>query len=109
VEVKRGTIVAVAIQGDFGKGRPALVVQSDLFANHASVTVLLMSSDLVDAPILRINVEPSLQNGLNLNSQIQIDKMFTVRTSKIGNVIGELEDDTMISVNRAMLVFLGLA
>jgi mRNA interferase MazF len=109
VEVKRGTIVTVAIQGDFGKGRPALVVQSDLFANHASVTVLLMSSDLVDAPILRINVEPSLQNGLNLNSQIQIDKMFTVRTSKIGNVIGELEDDTMISVNRAMLVFLGLA
>jgi mRNA interferase MazF len=109
VEVKRGTIVAVAIQGDFGKGRPALVVQSDLFAKHASVTVLLMSSDLVDAPILRINVEPSLQNGLNLNSQIQIDKMFTVRTSKIGNVIGELEDDTMISVNRAMLVFLGLA
>jgi mRNA interferase MazF len=109
VEVKRGTIVTVAIQGDFGKGRPALVVQSDLFANHASVTVLLMSSDLVDAPILRINVEPSLQNGLNLNSQIQIDKMFTVRTEKTGNVIGELEDNTMISVNRAMLVFLGLA
>ncbi|SAL86356.1 growth inhibitor PemK [Caballeronia choica] len=109
MEVKRGTIVTVAIQGDFGKGRPALVVQSDLFANHASVTVLLMSSDLVDAPILRINVEPSLQNGLNLNSQIQIDKMFTVRTEKTGNVIGELEDNTMISVNRAMLVFLGLA
>ncbi|WP_087649776.1 type II toxin-antitoxin system PemK/MazF family toxin [Caballeronia choica] len=107
--MKRGTIVTVAIQGDFGKGRPALVVQSDLFANHASVTVLLMSSDLVDAPILRINVEPSLQNGLNLNSQIQIDKMFTVRTEKTGNVIGELEDNTMISVNRAMLVFLGLA
>lgn len=109
MEVKRGTIVTVAMQGDFGKGRPALVVQSDLFANHASVTVLLMSSDLVDAPILRINVEPSLQNGLNLNSQIQIDKMFTVRTEKTGNVIGELEDNTMISVNRAMLVFLGLA
>jgi mRNA interferase MazF len=84
-------------------------VQSDLFANHASVTVLLVSSALVDAPILRINVAPSLQNGLNLNSQIQIDKMFTVRTEKLGNVIGELEDDTMISVNRAMLVFLGLA
>jgi mRNA interferase MazF len=109
VEVKRGTLVTVAIQGDFGKGRPALVVQSDLFANHASVTVLLVSSALVDAPILRINVAPSLQNGLNLNSQIQIDKMFTVRTEKLGNVIGELEDDTMISVNRAMLVFLGLA
>ena len=107
--MKRGTLVTVAIQGDFGKGRPALVVQSDLFANHASVTVLLMSSALVDAPILRINVAPSLQNGLNLNSQIQIDKMFTVRTEKLGNVIGELEDDTMISVNRAMLVFLGLA
>jgi len=107
--MKRGSIVTVAIQGDFGKGRPALVVQSDLFAEHPSVNVLLMSRELVDMPIFRINVAPTAQNGLNLHSQIQIDKMFTVKREKIGSVIGQLEDETMVAVNRAMLVFLGLA
>ncbi|CAN7782762.1 type II toxin-antitoxin system PemK/MazF family toxin [Paraburkholderia hospita] len=107
--LRRGSIVTVALQGDFGKARPALVVQSDMAVAHPTVTVLLLSSELVDAPAIRINVAPTPQNGLNLNSQIAVDKIFTVRREKIGQEIGQLEDEKMIAVNRAMLVFLGLA
>src|SRR5216684_7007931 len=107
--MKRGSVVTVAIQGDFGKARPALVVQSDLFADHTSIAVLLMSSDIVAAPLIRLDVKPSDQNGLRALSQIAIDKMFTVRREKIGGVIGQIEDETMIAVNRAMVVFYGLA
>jgi mRNA interferase MazF len=107
--LRRGSIVTVALQGDFGKARPALVVQSDMAVNHPTVALLILSSDIVDAPAIRINVEPSQRNGLNLNSQIAVDKIFTVKREKIGAVIGELEDDKMLAVNRALLVFLGLA
>jgi mRNA interferase MazF len=107
--LRRGSIVTVALQGDFGKARPALVVQSDMAFAHPTVTVLLLSSELVDAPAIRINVAPTPRNGLNLNSQIAVDKIFTVRREKIGQEIGQLENETMIAVNRAMLVFLGLA
>ena len=107
--MKRGSIVTVALQGDFGKGRPALVVQSDLFAGHPSVSVLLVSSERVDAPLIRIDIQPSEQNGLRDRPQILADKIFTVKREKIGGVIGQIEDDLMVAVNRAMLVFLGLA
>ncbi|MCY0386749.1 type II toxin-antitoxin system PemK/MazF family toxin [Robbsia sp. Bb-Pol-6] len=107
--MKRGSIVTVALQGDFGKGRPALVVQSDLFATHPSVTVLLMSHELVDAPLIRILVLPSEKNGLRMPCQIGVDKAFTVKREKIGSVIGEMEHETMLAVDRAMPVFLGLA
>lgn len=107
--MNRGRIVTVALQGDFGKARPALVVQSDLFAEHPSVTLLLMSSAMVDAPLIRITVVPSEQNGLRMPSQIAVDKMFTVRREKIGRPIGHLEDELMAAVNRSLLVFLGLA
>lgn len=107
--MKRGSIVTVAIRGDFGKGRPALVVQSDLFAGHPSISVLLVSSEIVDAPLIRIGIEPSERNGLRSPSQIAADKMFTVRRDKVGSIIGQIEDETMLAVNRAMLVFLGLA
>ncbi len=107
--MKRGSIVTVALQGDFGKGRPALVVQSDLFAGHPSVSVLLVSSEIVDAPLIRIEIQPSERNGLRDPSQILADKIFTVKREKVGSVIGQIEDEVMVSVNRAMLVFLGLA
>jgi mRNA interferase MazF len=107
--MKRGSIVTVAIQGDFGKGRPALVVQSDLFVGHPSVSVLLMSSEIVVAPLIRIEIQPTQRNGLRDPSQILADKIFTVKREKIGSVIGQIEDEAMVAVNRAMLVFLGLA
>ncbi len=105
----RGSIVTVSQQGDFGKPRPALVIQSDHFADHSSMTVLLISSTLVDSPLLRITVNPSAQNGLKATYQIMVDKAHTVRTEKLSSPFGQLEDTTMLEVDRCLAVFMGIA
>jgi len=106
--MKRGDLVTVAMPGDFGKPRPALVIQSDLFnASHASITLLLLSSGIVAAPLFRIDVMPSLENGLLRHSQVQVDKIMTVRRERLGPVIGRLDDGTLVAINRALAVFLG--
>lgn len=105
----RGDLVPVAIQGDFGKPRPALIVQSDLFNAHESVTVLPVTSSTVDAPLLRVTVTPSPQNGPRQASQIMVDKAVTVRRDKLGRVFGHIEADTLLEVERCMAVFLGIA
>ncbi|MGQ9368045.1 type II toxin-antitoxin system PemK/MazF family toxin [Azospirillum sp. ST 5-10] len=102
-------IVAIALQGDFGTPRPALVIQSDRFDAHATVTVLLVSGTLVDAPLFRLTVEPSPENGLRTRSQIMVDKAMTVKRERIGPVIGRLEDDALVAVNRSLLLWIGLA
>jgi mRNA interferase MazF len=107
--MRRGDVVAVAIPGDFGKPRPALIIQSDQFDGTASVTVLLVSSTLVDAPLIRLTVQPTELNGLRSPSQIMIDKAMTVRREKLGRPIGRIEDETMISVNRSLALFFGIA
>ena len=108
--MKRGNVVTVAMQGDFGKPRPALVLQSDVFSDiHATITVALISSEIVQAPIFRLDVEPSETNGLSRPSQVQIDKIMSIRSEKIGSVIGELYDVMMVRVNRALALWLGLA
>ena len=108
--MRRGSIVTVAMQGDFGKPSPALVIQSDVFNDiHATVTVALISSDLVQAPIFRLNVVPDVENGLNKESQIQIDKIMSVRKERIGSTLGQLDDMMLVRVNRALALWLGLA
>lgn len=107
--MKRGTLVTIALSGDFGKPRPALIIQSDQFNETGSVTVLLVSATLVDAPLIRITVEPSQMNGLNKRSQVMVDKAMTVRRDKIGATIGHLEAETMLSVTRSLAVFLAIA
>lgn len=107
--MKRGDFVAVAPQGDFGKPRPALVIQADPFADHATVTVLLASSALVEAPLLRVTVAPDATNGLRQPSQIMVDKAMTVMRTKIGEAFGRLEADAMLEVERRLAVFLGIA
>ena len=107
--MQRGDVVSVAVQGDLGKPRPALVVQGDWFAKHPSVTVLPLTSDLHDSPMLRVTVQPSPQNGLAKASQVMVDKTITVRREKIGPVIGQLEADRMIEIERCLAVFLGIA
>jgi mRNA interferase MazF len=108
--VKRGNVVTVAMQGDFGKPRPALVLQSNVFSDiHATVTIALISSEIVQAPIFRLDIEPSEVNGLTMPSQVQIDKIMSIRSEKIGSVIGELNDVMMVRVNRALALWLGLA
>jgi mRNA interferase MazF len=107
--VRRGDPVTVALRGEQGKPRPALVVQADHFADLVSVTVLPITTTLLDAPLLRVQVEPSAQNGLVGRSQIMVDKPQTPPRGRIGGVIGHLDDATMLAVNRALAVFLGLA
>ena len=108
--MKRGDVVVVAIQGDYGKPKPALVVQSDLFNDtHASITVAPVTSTIVDAPLFRLTVDPTPSNGLRSVSQIMIDKATAVRRDRIGKALGRLDDGTMIRVNRAIALWLGLA
>lgn len=106
--MKRGDLVTVALAGDFGKPRPALIVQADPFDLTATVTVLLLSSDLVDAPLIRLSIQPNAANGLRLASQIMVDKAMTVRRDRIGQIFGRVDPDMMIAVNRSLALFLGL-
>ena len=107
--MRRGDLVTVATPGDYGKPRPALVIQSDLFDELPSTTVCLVTSALRDAPIFRITIDPSTTNGLQRVSQIQIDKIMTVARERIGGVIGRLDDATLLKVNRSLAVFVGIA
>lgn len=107
--MRRGDLVTVAAPGNYGKPRPALVIQSDLFEELPSVTLCLVTSELRDTPIFRITVDPSPENGLRRVSQIQVDKVMTVARERIGGTIGRLDDTTMLKVNRSLSVFIGIA
>lgn len=107
--MRRGDLVSVAVSGDFGKPRPALVIQSDRFDTTATVTVLLISGTLVDAPLIRLTVDPTPRNGLLKRSQIMVDKAMTVKRDKLIEPFGHLDDETMISVNRSLALFFGFA
>ena len=107
--MKRGDLVTVALQGDTGKPRPALVLQSDLFSEHPSVTVLPVTSEMRGALLFRVTVEPLAANGLQKLSQVMVDKANTVAREKVGDVFGRLDDRTMMAVNQALILFLGLA
>jgi mRNA interferase MazF len=106
--MRRGDLVTVAMPGDFGKPRPALVIQSDHFSTTATATVLLVSATRIDAPLIRLTVEPTPENGLRKSSQVMLDKAMTVRRDKLGAPFGRLDDDTMVAVNRGLALFLGL-
>lgn len=105
--MRRGDIVTIVLP--YGKPRPALVVQSDLFDTLASVTVLPVTSELRTAPLLRISIEPNTDNGLRKNSQVMVDKAQTVPRAKVGTTIGRLHEDTLVAVDRALAVFFGIA
>ncbi len=107
--MRRGDLVTVAMPGDFGKPRPALIVQSDLFDQTGTVTVLLVSGTLVNAPLIRLTVQPTLGNGLRKTSQLMVDKTVSVKRDKLGSPFGRLDDETMLSVTRSLAVFLALA
>ena len=107
--MQRGDLVSIALQGDFGKPRPALVIQSSLFAHHTSVSVLLTTSTLVDAPLMRVTLAPSSVNGLQKTSQVMVDKAMTVKRDKIGTTIGHLDAEAMLAVTRSLAVFFAIA
>jgi len=105
----RGDLVTIAVQGDFGKPRPALVIQADPFSEHASVTILPITSTLIAAPLLRITIQPSAENGLRKASQVMVDKAMTVKRDKLGPAFGRIGADTLLQVERCLAVFLGIA
>ena len=105
----RGDLVTIAMPGDFGKPRPALVIQADQFDEQATVTVLLVSRTLVNAPLFRVTVQPSVGNGLQKPSQVMVDKAMIVKRDKLGQAFGRIDEDAMIEVERCLAVFLGIA
>ena len=107
--MNRGDFVTIAMQGDFGKPRPALVIQSDQFNEHATVTVLLVSSTLVDAPLFRVSVQPDTINNMQKSSQVMVDKTMTVKRDNLGAAFGSASDEIMLEVGRCLAVFLGIA
>lgn len=107
--MRRGDLATVALQSDYGKPRPALVIQSDLFGAMPSRTVLPLTSAAADAPLIRVRVEPTPENGLHAPSWVMIDKPATVPADKIGGSFGRLDDAAMVGVSRSLALFLGLA
>jgi mRNA interferase MazF len=106
--MKRGDLVTIALQGDYGKPGPALVVQSDLFDEHPSVAVLPVTSALRDAPLFRIRLVPNAVNGLQKTSDIMVDKLQSVARERIGDRIGCVSAEQMLEVSRSLAVFLGV-
>ena len=107
--MKRGDVITVAPPGDFGKPRPAIVVQSDWLNTNSSVLVAPCTSTRADAPLYRLSLEPSEANGLKLPTQIMVDKITPVLRAKCGAVIGALDQSTLIALNNMLSVVIGLA
>jgi mRNA interferase MazF len=108
--MRRGDVVTVAASGDYAKPRPAVIIQTDaLPGSHASVVVCQMTSDLADAPDVRITIEPRTENGLRAISQVMADKPVTVRRERISRRIGQLGREEMVRLNAALAFVIGLA
>jgi mRNA interferase MazF len=108
--VKRGEVWTVAGGGDYaGKPRPAVILQDDRFDSTASITVCAFTTDPTDAPLFRLLIKPTQANGLRVPSRLMVDKITTVPKSRIGAYVGRLADQDMLRLNRAVLVFLGIA
>jgi mRNA interferase MazF len=108
--MQRGDVVTVATAGDYGKPRPAVIVQTDALPHeHASVVICQLTSEFADAPDFRITIEAKPENGLRLKSQVMADKPVTVRRERIGQRIGRLGEQDMARLGIALAFVLGLA
>lgn len=107
--VKRGDLVTVSAQGDYGKPRPAIVIQSNFLNAADSVLVVLLTSTIADAPLYRLTVEPTAENGLKVVSQVMVDKVMAYPRAKCGLVIGHLSGADMLALNNMLSVMIGLA
>jgi len=108
--MRRGEIWTAAGGKDYaGKPCPVVIVQDDRFDATDSITVCAFTTDPTEAPLFRLPVAPDARNGLRSACRLMVDKITTVAKTKLGSRIGELDDEDMLRLNRAMLVFLGLA
>ena len=107
--MKRGDIVTVSASGDYGKPRPAVIIQSDRLKSTNSVLVSLFTSALADTPLFRLLIEPSETNGLTVPSQIMVDKIIAIPRDKCGAVIGSIDEGAIIALNHMLAVIVGIA
>lgn len=108
--MKRGDIWTVSGGGGYaGKPRPVVIVQDDSFDATDSITVCAFTTDPTDAPLFRLAIEPNGRNGLRAPSRLMVDKITTVSKTKVGERIGRLDDEDVVRLGRAVVVFLGLA
>lgn len=108
--MRRGEIWTVAGGTDYaGKPRPVVIVQDDSFDGTDSLTICAFTTDATEAPLLRLPVEPNDRNGLRSTCRLMVDKITTIPKAKIGTHVGRLDDEDLVRLNQAMMVFLGLA
>ncbi len=107
--MKRGEVWTVSGSGYSGKPRPAVILQDDRFDATASLTICVFTTDETEAPLFRLPVTPSERNGLRSVSRLMVDKITTVPKERLAEPIGRLDDEDVVRMNRAILVFLGLA
>ena len=108
--MRRGEIwTAAAGSGYAGKPRPVVIVQDDRFDATDSVTVCAFTTDPTEAPLFRLRIEPDATNGLREPCSLMVDKITTVPRSKLGDHVGQLSDEDMVRLGRAVLVVLGFA
>jgi mRNA interferase MazF len=109
--LRRGDIVTVAAPGDYGKPRPAIVIQTDFInrKNPNSAILALITSTLSGSPLLRLRLEPDSSNKLNKPCEVMVDKLLTVRRRRIGDSIGRLNVEQLTSLNRLLAFVIGLA
>ena len=108
--MRRGEIWTVAGGPDYaGKPRPAVILQDDRFDRTSSITICAFTTDPTDAPLFRLPVEPNERNGLRAACRLMADKITTVPKARLGSCVGRLDDEDVVRLNRAMIVFLGLA
>ena len=108
--MRRGEIWTTSGSGDYyGKPRPVVIIQADAFDHLNSITVCGFATDPADAPLLRLPIQPNRRNGLVKPSWPMIDKITTVRKGRMGQQVGVIDDKNMARINRAAILFLGLA
>jgi mRNA interferase MazF len=108
--MRRGEIWTIAGGKDYaGKPRPVVILQDDRFDATASITICAFTTDPTDAPLFRLLIEPSAKNGLRAPCRLMVDKITTVPKAKVGSRLGRLDDEDTLRLNRAVVVFLGLA
>ena len=107
--MKRGEIWTVSGRDYAGKPRPAVLLQDDRFGLTRSITLCPLTTNPADAGMFRLLVEPNRENGLRHASRLMVDKISTIPRARVGQRVGRLSGDDMARVNRAVIVFLGLA
>lgn len=107
--MRRGDVVLVAVPGDYGKPRPAVVIQSDQLTGTDSILVCLITSELQPSLVFRLSVDPAAENGLKKRSQVMVDKIFAVRRDKCKGPVGRLDNPLVARLDEHLPLVIGLA